>query len=69
MPVNKEIIDSDLCNNCSHFWGIDKCFAFPDGIPNEILHGDNQHSKPLDNQNNDLVFEEFVYKNNKKNIG
>lgn len=67
MPENKEIIDSDLCNNCKHYWGIDKCFAFPDGIPNVILHGENQHTKPLDGQINDLGFEEFIYKNNKKN--
>ena len=31
--------------------------AFIDGIPNAILDGDNDHSKPLPNQDNDIVFE------------
>jgi hypothetical protein len=60
MPVNKEIIDSELCNSCLNFWGINRCFAFPDGIPDEILHGENLHKKPLIGQTNNIVYQEFI---------
>tara|TARA_B100000745_G_C19803992_1_gene264650 strand:+ start:167 stop:310 length:144 start_codon:yes stop_codon:yes gene_type:complete len=30
--------------------------AFPNGIPEEILDGSNDHTKPLPNQDNDIVF-------------
>jgi hypothetical protein len=33
------------------------CKAFPDGIPREIISGDNQHTKPLPDQKNKVVFE------------
>ena len=33
------------------------CKAFPDGIPDEIVYGDNKHLKPLPEQKNDVVFE------------
>ena len=33
------------------------CNAFPDGIPNEITSGENEHLKPLPEQDNDIVFE------------
>ncbi len=48
-----------ICVNCKHF-DFDKigCAAFPgQNIPNEILNGDNDHSRPLPDQKNDLVFE------------
>ena len=48
-----------ICNKCKHhFWNVDtsSCAAF-DNIPNEILDGDNDHSKPLPGQKNDIVFE------------
>lgn len=56
MQNNKVIIDSDLCVNCVFYFGVDSCMAFPDKIPDEILHGDNQHNKPMENQDNDIVF-------------
>ena len=33
------------------------CDAFPDGIPEEISLGDNDHAKPLPTQKNKVVFE------------
>ncbi|MFA5526515.1 MAG: hypothetical protein WC992_06805 [Acholeplasmataceae bacterium] len=33
------------------------CDAFPEGIPNEIAYGDNLHTRPLADQENDIVFE------------
>lgn len=48
---------SPICNKCVHFKPRTiSCKAFPKRIPNEILDGDNDHSKPLPNQGNDLVF-------------
>lgn len=46
-----------LCNICKNYLGDLTCQAFPNGIPNEILQGENNHSSPLPNQNNDIVFE------------
>lgn len=48
----------DICINCKHYLGDLKCGAFPLGIPKEILDGSNDHSKPLPDQLNDIVFEE-----------
>lgn len=46
------------CTICKHFeYSKFKCLAFQDGIPDEILSGDNNHTKPLPNQKNDIVFE------------
>ena len=47
-----------VCFNCKHLnvFGLG-CKAFPDGIPDEITSGENKHSKPLPEQENDLVFE------------
>jgi hypothetical protein len=47
-----------ICSGCKNFDRVDgNCTAFPDGIPDEILSGENDHSKPLPNQGNDIVFE------------
>ena len=32
------------------------CSAFPNGIPEEILTGENDHTKPLPDQENDIVY-------------
>ena len=46
------------CSNCKHFFESEKCPAFPNGnIPDEIIFGDNDHSKPLPDQGNDIIFE------------
>ena len=34
------------CHRCKHFWGIDKCDAFPDGIPRRVVEGEHDHRKP-----------------------
>lgn len=46
-----------VCNNCIHNNGDGTCKAFPDGIPAEILSGDNKHQKPLLGQGNNITFE------------
>ena len=44
-----------ICSRCKHFRRFEGgCDAFPDGIPDEI---ENDHSKPLPDQENDIVFE------------
>jgi len=48
-----ENINCVICKN-RLFWS---CNAFPDGIPDIILSGENDHSKPLPNQDNDIIFE------------
>lgn len=38
------------CSHCAHFHGDDRtrnaCNAFPDGIPDEVVWGDVDHTKP-----------------------
>lgn len=52
----KQAGEFPICNTCkNHINGI-KCRAF-DSIPDEILFGKNDHSKPLKEQSNDIVFE------------
>jgi hypothetical protein len=47
-----------VCFKCKHFRQFEGgCDAFPDGIPDEITSGNNQHSKTLPNQKNKIVFE------------
>jgi len=46
------------CFDCIHLdekeW---VCIAFPNGIPEEILTGESPHTKPLPDQENDIVYE------------
>ena len=44
------------CVLCKNYIGELKCLAFSE-IPKEILLDENDHSKPLPNQDNDIVFE------------
>ncbi|CAB4218855.1 hypothetical protein UFOVP1596_47 [uncultured Caudovirales phage] len=45
-----------VCNKCkNHIDGL-KCKAF-DVIPDAIIFGDNDHSKPLPGQGNNIIFE------------
>lgn len=44
------------CFNCIFYRGKLICQAFPDGIPEAILLGENPHIKPLPEQKNDIVF-------------
>ena len=45
------------CKNYRRFKG--GCLAFPKGIPNIIISGENQHSQPLKGQRNKIVFEQM----------
>lgn len=45
------------CNLCESNGLYLFCKAFPDGIVNEIINGENDHSKPLSNQDNNVIFE------------
>jgi hypothetical protein len=61
----EELTDTWICLSCEHFVhsynaddGGPTCLAFLTGIPDEILHGENDHSKPLENQVNNLVYTE-----------
>jgi len=46
-----------ICFECKHFRPeAGGCTAFPEGIPDEILQT-NEHSKPLKEQDNKIVFE------------
>lgn len=47
-----------VCGNCKNYIGEGICTAFPNGIPNEILTGENDHKTPLPEQDDDIVFEE-----------
>lgn len=56
-----------ICFKCKHFRRFDEdggCNAFPEGIPDEITIGTNNHSKPLLGQENNIVFEEEKTDNN-----
>lgn len=44
------------CFKCLNL-DIKGCKAFPYGIPSIIISGENDHSKPLPEQDNDIVFE------------
>jgi len=48
-----------ICSRCKHFRRFEGgCDAFPDAIPYEITVGTNDHSKPLEFQTNNIVFDE-----------
>ena len=47
-----------ICFNCSNFKN-KGCTAFKDGIPDVIISGENDHSKPLPEQDNNIVFEKI----------
>lgn len=46
------------CQLCKHYDGYRMCAAFREVIPDEIYIGNNDHSTPLSEQVNDIVFEE-----------
>lgn len=55
-----EPLSKVICNGCKHYLRKEPgatCRAFMEGIPKEILIGKNNHSIPLDNQKNAIVFE------------
>jgi hypothetical protein len=52
------------CINCKNYLGDLTCQAFKE-IPESILVGENEHLKPLPEQDNDIVFEAKGKKNGK----
>jgi hypothetical protein len=53
--------ENQVCLRCKNFRRVKGgCLAFPEGIPDEITGGFNQHSKPLKGQRNKIVFEQMV---------
>ena len=48
---------TDQCDICKNYQGLLTCEAFPDGIPEDILQGDFDHTKKYPNQDNDIIFE------------
>jgi hypothetical protein len=49
--------DSIICDLCKHILIVRyTCEAFPEGIPEEILNGKNNHSRILPKQENNIVF-------------
>jgi hypothetical protein len=52
------------CLSCKNYIDNNICSAFAYGIPEEILTGENDHSEPLPDQDNDIVFEEVSEEKN-----
>lgn len=52
-------MEKNICQNCIHYIGNLKCFAFDNKIPIEIITGKNNHKSKLANQKNDLIFEKL----------
>lgn len=50
-----EIIEA-VCYSCRHLLQEGTCLAFPDGIPEDILSGVDDHRSPSFGQKNNLVF-------------
>lgn len=58
-----------ICIDCKYFNQKNlNCKAFPDGIPDVIISGASEHSTPLPNQNNDIIYEPVEEKNNNHNV-
>ena len=58
-----------ICIKCKHFkTEIWNCKAFPKGVPEIILIGKNNHSKPLPDQANNIVFEPIKKKKKPKKV-
>lgn len=48
------------CSDCKHFdLSIFSCKAFPEGIPDRFLSGDEVHDTPTDNQVGSIVFTKY----------
>lgn len=47
------------CLTCKNYVDNLICGAFSDGIPKEIIEGEIEHNKPLETQDNDIVYEQI----------
>ena len=54
---DKSTFNYPICNKCKNKLDGIRCFAF-NTIPDIILTGKNNHSIPLPEQTNDVIFEE-----------
>ncbi len=45
------------CGFCKNLDKTDRCSAFPDGIPIEIISGEIHHTLPIEGQDNDVVYD------------
>ena len=53
-----------ICFKCKHFREFEGgCDAFPEGIPNEITSGENEHFIKLPEQKNNITFTPINNKN------
>lgn len=44
----ESIVNTPVCHDCAH-WNEDlTCKAFPDGIPDIVLYGENDHKQPIE---------------------
>ena len=57
--MRKVIIES-VCYNCLNYFYNQVCAAFPDGIPQEFLSGENDHSEKHQSQKNNILFNSSV---------
>lgn len=51
MDTDGTVVVVGICHICSHLdrtydGAVDRCMAFPDGIPDEIRYGDHDHHVP-----------------------
>ena len=55
-----------ICGDCKYFKEKTlTCLAFPKDIPDIIISGESDHSEPLKDQGNDIVFEPIDKKTKK----
>ena len=56
VETNPEIVSISTCATCVHKYKYESgCPAFKE-IPDSILMGENKHTRPLKNQDNDIVY-------------
>lgn len=49
-------MQSNQCIGCAYYEFAHTCKAFPKKIPQDIIDGTIDHSKPIPDQGNDIVF-------------